>query len=147
MKKLFALLIVLCMILFCGTAMGQNTEKNTNDKKGGFSVGGYDQSRKSKAPTRSVVVNEAEKTEKSVESEKSNEDGVKAVAPAPAPAMEAKEAPAAAKPKEIEKGKKGNAYGHNKGKTGGKDLGKTRSDDAKSKQKPKDDSKPVDKQK
>jgi len=55
MKRIFALLVVFCVVLLCGTAIGQNTEKSTNDKKGGFSVGGYDQTRKAKAPTRSVI--------------------------------------------------------------------------------------------
>lgn len=145
MKRLLSLLVVFCVVLFCGTAIGQNTEKNTNDKKGGFSVGGYDQTRKAKAPTRSVNINEeADNAEKSVEAEKANEEGVKAEAPVPS--MEAKEAPASARPKEKENGKPVNAYGHNKGKSGGKDLGKPRSGDAKSMQKPKDDPKPAHKQ-
>jgi hypothetical protein len=128
MKRLFALLFVLCVVLFCGTAIGQSTEKNTKDKKGGFSVGGYDQTRKSKAPTRSVNMNEqVEKSEKSVEAEKSNEDVVKAEAPVPV--MEAKEAPAAARPKE--NGKQGNSKSHSKSKSKGKDLVKTRSTEAK----------------
>jgi hypothetical protein len=131
MKKLFALLVVFCVVLFCGTAKGQNTEKSKNDKKGGFSVGGYDQTRKAKAPTRSVNINEdAEKAEKSVEAEKSNEEGVKAMAPAPV--MEAKEAPASAKPKVKEKGK-----------TAGKVSGQRHPVNTKSTQKPKVDPKNV----
>lgn len=119
MKKLFSFIVVICIVLFCGTAYGQDAAKNKNDKKGGFSVGGYDQTRKSTETTRGVVINkEVEKADKSVEAEKSNEEGVKAEAPAPAPAMEAKEAPAAAPPKE--KSKPGNANNHNKGGTSGK---------------------------
>jgi hypothetical protein len=137
MKKIFALIVALCIVLFCGTAFGQNTEKTTNDRKGGFSVGGYDQTRKAKAPTktRSIVNEEAEKDEKSIEADKSAEDGIKMEAPAPA--AEAKEAPAAMPPKEKEKGKQGDTYAHNKGKSGGKDLEQTRSNEAKSKDKPK----------
>lgn len=144
MKKVFALLVVFCVVLFCGTAIGQNTEKSKNDKKGGFSVGGYDQSRKAKAPSRSInIPEETEKAEKSVEAEKSNEDVEKAMAPAPSPAMEAKEAPASARPKEKENGKHGSTYRQNKGKPEGKNLGKPRSPDAKPVQTPKDDPKNV----
>jgi hypothetical protein len=140
MKKLFAFIIVISIVILTGSAFGQDATKNKNDKKGGFAVGGYDQSRKAKEPTRSIIVKEeAEKSEKDVEAEKSNEDGVKAEAPAPA--MEAKEAPAAVRPKEKEKGKQGNAYDHSKGGTNGKNLGKARSSEAKSKPKPKNDSK------
>ena len=120
-----------CIVLFCGNAKGQNTEKNKNDKKGGFSVGGYDQTRKSMAPTKSVnIPEETEKAEKSMESEKSNEDVEKAMAPAPA--MEAKEAPASARPKVKEKGK-----------TTGKVSGQRHPVNTKSTQKPKDDPKNV----
>jgi hypothetical protein len=134
MKKLFAFVIVICMVIFSGSAFGQDATKSKNDKKGGFAVGGYDQSRKAKEPTRSIVFKEeAEKSEKDAEAEKSNEDGVKAEAPAPA--MEAKEAPAAIPPKEKEKGKQGNAYS-NKGATSGKVLGHTRPGNEKSKPKP-----------
>jgi hypothetical protein len=135
MKRLLSLLIVFCIVLFCGTATGQNTEKNKNDKKGGFSVGGYDQTRKSKAPTRSISIpEETEKAEKSMEMEKANEDVEKAMAPAPA--MEAKEAPASARPK-----------GKEKGKTEGKVSGQKNSVNTKSKQKQTDNSKPVNKEK
>jgi hypothetical protein len=131
MKKLFTLLIVFCVVLFCGTATGQNTEKNKNDKKGGFSVGGYDQTRKAKAPSRSInIPEETEKAEKSVEAEKVNEDVEKAMAPAPA--VEAKEAPASAKPKVKEKGK-----------TAGKASGQRHPVNTKSTQKPKDDPKNI----
>ena len=135
MKRIFALLVVFCVVLLCGTAIGLNTEKSTNDKKGGFSVGGYDQTRKAKAPTRSVNINEeADKSEKSVEAEKSNEDGAKAMAPAPV--MEAKEAPASAKPKVKEKGK-----------TAGKVSNQKHPVNTKSTQKQTDNSKPVNKEK
>ena len=146
MKKLFAFVIVICLVIFTGSVFGQNATKNKNDKKGGFAVGGYDQSRKAKEPTRSIVFKEeAEKSEKDVEAEKSNEDVVKAEDPAPA--MEAKEAPAVVTAKEKEKGKQGNTYSYNKDKSGGKDLGHTRSGNEKSKLKQKNDSKPVVKKK
>jgi hypothetical protein len=133
MKKLFSFMVVICIVLFCSTAFGQDAAKSKNDKKGGFSVGGYDQTRKSTGTTRGVVINkEVEKADKAVEAEKSNEDGAKAEAPAPAPAMEAKEVPAAAPPKE--KAKPGNANNHNKSGTTGK-------------QKQKSDPKPAGKQK
>lgn len=146
MKKLFAFVIVICMVIFTGSAFGQGATKSKNDKKGGFAVGGYDQSRKAKEPTRSIVFKEeVEKSEKDAEAEKSNEDGVKAEAPAPA--VEAKESPAAIRPKEKEKVKQGNVYGHNKGEPNGKNLGKPRSNEPKSKQKPKIDLKPAGKKK
>jgi hypothetical protein len=135
MKRLLSLLIVFCIVLFCGNAIGQNTGKPKNDKKGGFSVGGYDQTRKSMAPSRSVTIpEETEKAEKSVESEKANEDVEKAMAPAPA--MEAKEAPASARPK-----------GKQKSKTEGKVSGQKHSVNSKAKQKQTDNSKPVTKEK
>jgi hypothetical protein len=141
MKRLFSFIIVLCLIIFSGSAFGQDAAKAKNDKKGGLSIGGYDQSRKSKAPTRSVVINEeAEKADKSIEAEKSEIEEEKAEAPAPAPVIEAKEAPAA-RPDDKEKGKQGKTYGHNKVKSG-KDTGSTRSEDAKSKQKSKNNPKP-----
>ena len=131
MKKLFSFIVIICIVLFCSTAYGQDAAKNKNDKKGGFSVGGYDQTRKSTETTRGVVINkEVEKADKAAEAEKSNEDVEKAMAPAPA--MEAKEAPAAAPSKE--KGKPGNGNNHNK-------CGTT------SKQKQKSDPKPAGKQK
>ena len=133
MKKLFAFVIVICMVIFTGSAFGQGATKSKNDKKGGFAVGGYDQSRKTNEATRSIFKEEPVKSEKDAEAEKSNEDGVKAEAPAPA--VEAKEAPAAIPPKEKEKGKQGNAYS-NKGGTSGKVLGHTRSVNEKSKPKP-----------
>jgi hypothetical protein len=137
MKRLLSLLIVFCIVLFCGTSIGQTPEKNKNDKKGGFSVGGYDQTRKAKAPTRSVnIPEETEKAEKSIEAEKANEEVEKAMAPAPAPAMEAKEAPASAKPK-----------GKEKGKTEGKVSGQKHSVNTKSKPQQTDSSKPVNKEK
>jgi hypothetical protein len=107
MKKLLTLLLIICFGALSGNAFGQ--EKKTQDKKGGFSVGGYDNTRqegKATVTKRSVVITEeAEPAEKAVEEAASAQP---AAAPAPAPVM----APAPeAKPQEESQG---NAYGKDK---------------------------------
>jgi hypothetical protein len=139
MKKFFAFVFVMCIVMFSGNVFGQDAAKNKNDKKGGFSAGGFDQSRKSKAPTRSIEINkEVEKSDKSIYMEKSAEDTLKVAAPAPA----------AAEPKEgvKEKDKQGNAYSNIKNNPG-KDNGHSDAKDAKSKEKPKNKTKPGKEQK
>lgn len=142
MKKLITLLMILCLAMFAGKTFGQDTKEKKSDRKGGFAVGGYDQARQSKAPTRSMEVREeADKSLKEFEAAEAKEEGVKPDVPMPTPPAEANEAPVApskeARGKIKDKGKKGNAYSRNKGSTEGKDLGKSRTDDARSKQKPK----------
>jgi len=93
MKKLFTLLLILCIGVLSGNAFGQ--DKKTQEKKGGFSVGGYDNTRqeeKSTVTKRSVVI-----PEEAPPAEKAAEEAMPAPAPAPAPAM----APSAPEGKDI----------------------------------------------
>ena len=134
--------MILCLTMYAGTTFGQNTKEKKSDRKGGFAVGGYDQARQSKAPTRSMEVREeADKSLKDFEAEEAAEAGVKPDVLMPTPPAVANEAPVSpskeARGSVKAKGKKGNAYGRNKEGTEGKDFGQSRSDDAKSKQKPK----------
>jgi len=133
MKKLLTFLLILCIGAISGNAFGQ--EKKTKDKKGGFAVGGYDNTRQEEKATvtkRSVVIPEEE-----APAEKAAEEAKPAPAPEPAPAVAPPAPPAAeAKP---QKDAQGNAYGKDKDGLEGKDFGQARSQDAKDKQKPKKD--------
>jgi hypothetical protein len=104
MKRLLTLLLIICIGALSGNAFGQ--DKKTQEKKGGFSVGGYDNTRQEEKATvtkRSVVIpEEAAPAEKAVEEAASAQ-------PAPAPAM----APPAAEAKP-QKDDQGNAYGKDK---------------------------------
>ncbi len=107
MKKLFVIWLILGLAVFTGRAFGQDTQKNDDNRKGGFAVGGYDQSRKAAATKKSVQLRGIEKE---TETDKAAEEGVKqnapmpetkplpapAPAPAAAPAKQAKTAPAPA---------------------------------------------------
>ena len=82
MKKIITFLLIMSVGFLSGNTFGQ--EKKTQEKKGGFSVGGYDNTRQEQqapATKRSVVIpEEAAPAEKSVEEAASAQ-------PAPAPAM------------------------------------------------------------
>ena len=82
MKRLLTLLLIVCIGALSGNAFGQ--DKKTQEKKGGFSVGGYDNTRQEQqapATKRSVVISEeAAPAEKAVEESASAQ-------PAPAPVM------------------------------------------------------------
>lgn len=134
--------------MFAENTFGQNTKEKKSDRKGGFAVGGYDQARQSKAPTRSMEVREeADKSLKEFEAEEAKEvkeareEGVKPDVPMPTPPAEANEAPVAPSREATgnvkDKVNKGKAFGKNKGGTEGKDFGQSRSNDARAKQKPK----------
>jgi hypothetical protein len=113
MKKYLTLALVICIGVLSGNAFGQ--EKKTQDKKGGFSVGGYDNTRQEEKATvtkRSVVI-----TEEEAPAEKAAEEAMPEPAPAPAMAPPAPPPPEA-KPQE------------------GKDAGQASSQDARDKQKP-----------
>jgi hypothetical protein len=115
MKKLLIIVLILGIGGFSGLAFGQEAKAKEKDRKGGFAVGGYDNTRqeKDKAVTkRSVELpDDDQQAEKAMEVEK-----VPAAAPAQAPAPQASEA----KPQNEDKGKA---------------TGQASSKDAKSKQK------------
>ena len=124
MKKLLTLTLIMIFGIISGNIFGQ--EKKTQEKKGGFAVGGYDNSRQAEKPAvtkRSVIIDE-----EAAPAEKAAEEVMPAPAPAPAPSA------AEAKP---QKDAQGNAYGKDKDGLEGKDFGQARSQDAKAKQKPK----------
>lgn len=114
MKKFLTLVLLICIGAFSGNTFGQ--EKTTRDKKGGFAVGGYDNTRQEEKATvtkRSVVITD-EETPAEKAAEEAIPEQVAAPAPAPAPAM----APPAPE---------------------GKDKGQARSQDTRDKQKPRKD--------
>jgi len=129
MKKLFILILIFGVAGFSGKSFGQQTKEKETEKRGGFAVGGYDNTRQqSDKPVtkRSVQLPDDElPAEKAAEAEKAP-----AAAPSQVPPPPADEA----KPK---KDDKGNAYGQNKEGLEGKEFGQARSDAAKNKQKPK----------
>jgi hypothetical protein len=91
MKRLLTLFLIICIGALSGNAFGQ--DKKTQDKKGGFSVGGYDNTRQEQqapATKRSVVI-----PEEAAPAEKSVEEAMPEPAAAPAPAK-APQAPAPA---------------------------------------------------
>jgi len=129
MKKILAFLLIMSFGFFSGTVFGQ--DKKNQEKKGGFSVGGYDNTRqeeKSTVTKRSVVI-----PEEAAPGDKAAEEAMPA--PAPAPAM-APPPPPAAEAKSA-KDAQGNAYGKDKEGMEGKEFGQARAQDAKSKQKAK----------
>jgi hypothetical protein len=85
MKKFISLVLVLGIGVFSGNLFGQVThdDKKEDSKKGGFSVGGFDESRKS-VETRSIPA--------------ATKQSEEAPAPAAAPAMEMKEAQESVEP-------------------------------------------------
>jgi nucleoside-diphosphate-sugar epimerase len=129
MKKLFILILILGVTGFSGKAFGQQTKEKEVEKRGGFAVGGYDNTRQQsdKAVTKRSVQLPAEElpAEKAVEAEK-----VPTAPPSQVPVSPADEA----KP---QKDDKGNAYGQNKDGLEGKEFGQARSEGAKNKQKSK----------
>ncbi len=129
MKKLLILVLILGIGGFSGIAFGQENKTKEKDRKGGFAVGGYDNTRqeKDKVVTKRSVELPADdqQAEKAAEVEKAPTPG-----PAEAPTLPAGEA----KP---QKEDKSNAYGKNKDGLEGKEFGQSRSGDAKSKQKAK----------
>lgn len=123
MKKILTILLIMFLGGISGTAFGQ--EKAPKEKKGGFAVGGYDNTRqeeKSTVTKRSVVIPEEE-----APAEKAAEEAMPSQAPPAPPVYEEK----------TRKDAQGNAYGKDKQGLEGKDFGQARSDDAKAKQKPK----------
>jgi hypothetical protein len=129
MKKLLIFALILGIGGFFANAFGQ--ENKTQDRKGGYAVGGYDNTRQEKdkvVTKRSVELPaESEPVEKAEEAEK-------------APAAPA--APAAVPPADQAKPQKedqGNAYGKNKENLEGKESGQNQSENAKSKQKAKNE--------
>ncbi len=91
MKKLLSLILILCTGSLISISFGQ--DKKTQEKKGGFAVGGYDNTRQEQqAPVtkRSVII-----TEEAAPAEKSAEEAMPEPAAAPAPAK-APQAPAPA---------------------------------------------------
>lgn len=119
------------IVALSSTAFGQQ-DKKTKEKKGGFEVGGYDNSRqeeKSTVTKRSVEI--PAEAEPAPANEPAPESAVKQMEE-----MSGKSVPAqpAAKP---QKEDQGNAYGKDKQGTEGKEFGQARSQDAKDKQKPK----------
>jgi len=81
MKKLLTLTLIMIFGIISGNLFGQ--EKKTQEKKGGFAVGGYDNSRQAEKPAvtkRSVIIDE-----EAAPAEKAAEEVMPA--PAPAPAM------------------------------------------------------------
>jgi hypothetical protein len=129
MKKLLILVLILGVAGFSGKAFGQETKDKEKERRGGFAVGGYDNTRQQsdKAVTKRSVQLPAEElpAEKAAEAEK-----VPAAPPSQVPVAPADEA----KP---QKDDKGNAYGQNKGGLEGKEFGQARSEGAKDKQKSK----------
>jgi hypothetical protein len=113
MKKLMTLLLVICMGALYTNVSGQQTQTKKNEKKGGFAVGGYDQTKSPAKPAKRGI------------------DIPEEAADVPAPVMEAKEA----------KEDKGNAYGQDKQGPGGKEFGQAKSQSAKEKQKAKKNTK------
>jgi hypothetical protein len=134
MKKLIILSLVIGIGCISGKVFGQETKSQgtkEQDRRGGFAVGGYDNTRTERK--RSVPMppaeEQAEKADKAAEVENA---AVTIPAQKPAPAAEPK--PAEAKP---EKEAEGNAYGKDKGGLEGKEFGQARAQDAKNKQKAK----------
>jgi len=107
MKKSLVLLLLFCFAIFSAKTYGQETKEK--ERKGGFAVGGYDNTRQQ----QDKVV-----TKRSVELPAEEEQAEKAAEPEKVPAANE------AKPQE---GDKGNAYG--------KEFGQTRSQQAKAKTK------------
>lgn len=124
MKKILTILLMMFIGGFSGTAFGQ--EKAPKEKKGGFAVGGYDNTRqeeKSTVTKRSVIIPEEE-----APAEKAAEEAMPSQAPAPAPTADVEKQ---------QKEAQGNAYGKDKGGLEEKEFGQARSQDARSKQKAK----------
>lgn len=115
MKKSLVLLLLFCFAVFSANTFGQETKEK--ERKGGFAVGGYDNSRQQ----QDKVV-----TKRSVELPAEEGEAEKAAAPEKVPAENA------AKPQE---GEKGNAYGKDKDGLEGREFGQTRAEQAKSKNK------------
>ncbi|MCU0457326.1 MAG: hypothetical protein MUE74_13595 [Bacteroidales bacterium] len=131
MKKLVILSLFIGLGCISGKVCGQEAKTQgtkEQDRRGGFAVGGYDNTRTERK--RSVPLPPAEEqAEKAADVEK---------AAVTIPAQEAAPAPVA-KPTEAnpEKDAAGNAYGKDKGGLEGKEFGQTRAQDAKDKQKAK----------
>lgn len=115
MKKTSVLLLLFCFTVFSAVTYGQETKEK--ERKGGFAVGGYDNSRQQ----QDKVV-----TKRSVELPAEEAEADKAAEPEKAPAGNV------AKPQE---GEKGNAYGKDKDGLEGKEFGQARSQQAKNKNK------------
>jgi hypothetical protein len=115
MKKSLVLLLLFCFAIFSAKTYGQETKEK--ERKGGFAVGGYDNTRQQ----QDKVV-----TKRSVELPAEEEQAEKAAEPEKVPAANE------AKPQE---GDKGNAYGKDKDGLEGKEFGQTRSQQAKAKTK------------
>jgi hypothetical protein len=70
MKKFVTIMIVSCITGISGHILGQDSQTQKKDKKGGFAVGGYDATRQAKEVTRSVpITDEAEPAERASEME------------------------------------------------------------------------------
>jgi len=128
MKKLLTIVMILCIGAGYSCAFGQDAKTQKENKKGGFAVGGYDNTRqeeKSTVTKRSVVIpEEAEPAEKSVE---------EAATPVPTQApVAAPQAPETNAGKPVQ---------------GNKEIGQAPSQDTKSKQKAKKNSKAKSKRK
>ena len=113
MKKLLILVLIFGIGVISGKTFGQETKEKEKERKGGFAVGGYDNTRQEqdKAVTkRSVSLPaEGEQAEKAAEVEKEP-----AAIPAQAPAPQEAESI-------TQKEDKGNAYGKEKAKKEKKD--------------------------
>ena len=131
MKRLVILSLIIGFGCISGKVCSQETKSQgtkEQDRRGGFAVGGYDNTRTERK--RSVPMPPAEEqAEKAAEAENAAVT-IPAQEPAPAPAQK----PAEAKP---EKDAAGNAYGKDKEGLEGKDFGQARAQDAKNKQKAK----------
>lgn len=137
MKKLLTMVLVLCLGASFTNVFGQQTDGGKNEKKGGFTVGGYNNAKQMEVKKRSIEINEqAEKTEKS-------EDA--AVPPPPPPPAQAPlpdSVPAPEKGKKVmDKDSQGNTYSKDKGGLEEKDFSQARLQSAKEKQKAKKNSK------
>jgi hypothetical protein len=128
MKKLITLVLVICIGALYANVSGQQAETKKNEKKGGFAVGGYDQTKTPAKPAKRGI------------------DIPEEAAGVPAPAMEAKEAKdmdvakEGQEPVEVMKAEKpkennGNAYGQDNRGPEKKEIGQERSPAAKEKQK------------
>ncbi len=117
MKKSLVLLLLFCFAVFSANSYGQETKEK--ERKGGFAVGGYDNSRQQQD---NVV------TKRSVELPAEEGEAEKAAEPEKAPAGNV------AKPQE---GEKGNAYGKDKDGLEGREFGQNRSQQAKARTKAK----------
>ena len=127
MKKIVTMVLILCLGAFFIQLSGQQANTQKNEKKGGFAVGGGDNTRQQEVKKRSIDLDEE------VEASEKAEEAVPALPVPPVQATVPQDTARAGR----DNAAQGNAYGQDKGGLEGKDFGQARSQAAREKQKAK----------